>query len=362
MTQDIYFASGSFKDATHLYLNLNFEILNGCKFQCQGCHVEKNAQQPIEDFSIQKLDKLFDSFASEKYKLNFLFIGPTDFLSATNTATILGNSKIVNLFKKFKRISFQTTYLNISNAQEIADLLNKNFSDIELEIDILLEAGKIHDDRYLKRIEENKFQFTSMLHHKNIRTFALMNVYDYDMTSIPLMLKDYEQIHQKVKHLFEYTIDYNFSFMRSKDITREEFLKLSTRVKNLYNSSLDSRSIQQSLRFSFGKLKDTLLEKHLNFRNDKLYYSPLLYERFVTFHPSFEIPFVEFSASEYESFERELCLGQYANVSTKDECEHCPLLSACVERGVLSILDHFEISTCPVSKESYFKSSLVHSA
>ena len=354
MNLDKYYASGNLREASTFFLNMNFEILNGCKFKCQGCHVEKNAQNPIEDKEFAELNKVINSFKEGNYLPNFAFIGPTDFLAADNFSIIFNDQKFIDLFHKFRRISFQTTYLNIQNAEIITQSLKKHYSDMEIEIDIIIDPAKISDKRYLSIIEKNKKTFLDLMGMDNIRTFAIMNVYDYDNTKTPELLKTYDSIHQSVCHLFENTIDYNFSFMRSKDISKEEFVTLSSQVKDLFNTSMNSKTKNVSLRFSFGKLTDTLLEKHLNYRNGKLYYSPLLYERFVTFNEKFEIPFQDFTAKEFENFEYSAQLSQYEKVNDKEECESCPLLASCIERGILFLLDHFETTKCPVAKESFF--------
>lgn len=352
---DTYYASGNLREKSHFYLNVNFEVLNGCKFKCQGCHVEKNAQKPIQDTELSNLRTLLTSFKNSNYVPWIAFMGPTDVLSAENATSVLKTPEFIELLHLFKRISFQTTYLDVRKAEECANVLKDHYSDMELEIDIVIDAAKILDLRYLETVERNKNKFLSLIGRSDVKTFAIMNVYDYDQTKIPETLKNYNTIHTKVAHLFETTIDYNFSFMRSKDIVREEFIQLSSRVKNLYNTSLASEEKETSLKYAFGKLTDTLLEKHLNFRNGKLYYSPLLYERFVTFHEQFEVPFKTFAASEYERFEFEAQLKQYKHAPDKDECENCPLLASCVERGVLYLLDHFESKKCPVAKEAFLQ-------
>lgn len=354
MNLDKYYAAGNLREASTFFLNMNFEILNGCKFKCEGCHVEKNAQNPIQDIEFENLNKVIASFRSGNYLPNFAFIGPTDFLTADNFSVIFSDPKFIHLFHQFRRISFQTTYLNINNAESFSQILKTHYSDMEIEIDIIIDAGKIADKRYLGIIEKNKKTFLDFMGMDNIRTFAIMNVYDYNNTQIPELLKTYDSIHKSVCHLFENTIDYNFSFMRSKDISKEEFVSLSGNVKNLFNTSMASKTKEVSLRFSFGKLADSLLEKHLNYRNGNLYYSPLLYERFVTFNERFKIPFKDFTAKEFEDYEFNAQLSQYSKVENKEECANCPLLASCIERGILFLMDHFESTKCPVAKESFF--------
>ena len=181
-----------------------------------------------------------------------------------------------------------------------------------------------------------------------------MNVYNYDQTKIPQLLKDYDFMHKRVQHLFETTIDYNFSFGRSKDISNEEFLELSHRIKDLFNTSLCSDEKTEYLRFSFGKLTDSLIERQYNYRDGKLYYSPLLYERFVSFRDNFLVPMNNYNAEELENFEMMMQMNQYTTAVDKDECESCPFLASCVDRGIISLMDTFSTKKCLVAKNALF--------
>lgn len=351
---DAYLASRELKEASHFYLNINFEILNGCKFKCRGCHVEKNAQSPIDTKEFNNLSMLLRDFGNSLYLPFIAFVGPTDFLSADNFISSFTRPEVISLFHNFKRLSLQTTYLDISKAKEIAAILSEHYSDMEIEINIVVDPARIMEDGYLKIIESNKATFLSYLGLKDVRSFGIMNVYDYDDTKIPELLRDYDFMHNRVKHLFETTIDYNFSMGRSKDLSNEEFLELTFRIKNLFNSSIVSDDKAEYLRFSFGKLTDSLIERQYNYRNGKLYYSPLLYERFVTFKDEFEVPLLENKASEIEEFEMKVQLQQYEKATGMDECESCAFLGSCIDRGILFMMDTYKTKKCLVAKKALF--------
>lgn len=349
---DNYLASGRLADADHFVVNMNFEFLQGCPFHCRGCFVNKGQEKIFEDEDFNNLLELLSEMESSLYKPFIAFIGPTDFLVSENILSVLSDTKVQKIFHKFKRLSFQTTYLNIEKAVEIADLLNEYYVDNEIEINIVVDPARIMDDRYLKVIEENKIQFLAMLHQKTVRSFGIMNVYDYDKTKIANLLKDYEFMHKRVEHLFETTIDYNFSLGRKIDLTAEDFENAANRIKNLFNQSVVSSEKAQYLRFSFGKLTDSLIEKQYNYLNGKLFFSPLLYERFISFDPSFLIPVEKFSVEELELYENMKIAEQYSYASQMDECESCDFLGSCVDRGILFLMNKYGIKKCLVAKDA----------
>lgn len=354
---DAYLASGTLSSASHFYLNINFEVLNGCKLKCPGCHVDKNGQRAfsLEDF--ENFDHLMIDLQKSLYKPFIAFVGPTDFLSADNFIETFTDEDFKEIMHNFKRLSLQTTYLESKNMEAAAAVLREHYSDMEIEINLVVDPAKIMDDNYLAMIARNKGNFLSLMRRDDVRSFGIMNVYNYDQTKIPELLRDYDFMHGRVAHLFETTIDYNFSFGRNPEISNEEFIALTNRIKDLFNHSLSSEiSDDQTtyLRFSFGRLTDSLIERQYNYRNGKIYYSPLLYERFVSFRTDFEVPLVTFTAAEIEQFEMQVQMQQYSRAAEKDECEQCPFLASCIDRGILMLMDTFGSKSCLVAKKALF--------
>ncbi len=353
---DAYLASGELREADNFYLNFNFEVLNGCKLSCPGCFVEKKGQSAFSPEQAQQFAHLLGQLQSSLYVPFIAFVGPTDFLSAENFRDFFCDPHSKRVLKEFTRLSLQTTYLDMKNAPEVAAVLREHYGDMELEINIVVDPAKIMDDAYLATIERNKVKFLELLGTREVRTFGIMNVYDYDKTKISHLLQDYDFMHRRVSHLFETTIDYNFSFGRNPHISNEEFLSLCSRIKRLFDTAIASPDLSneksQYLRFSFGKLTDSLIERQYNYRNGKIYYSPLLYERFVSFRSEFEIPLSGFTREEVETFEERLLLEQYDFAPQTVECEHCPFLSSCVDRGILHMMRTFGTRECLVAKRA----------
>ena len=186
-----------------------------------------------------------------------------------------------------------------------------------------------------------------------VRSFGIMNVFNYDETKISYLLKNYDFLNKKVKHLFETTIDFNFSLGRKdEELTTQEFFDAASRIKRMFNDSIVSNEKGNYLRFSFGRLADSLIEKQYNWKNGEFYYSPLLYERYVSFIDKLKIPIDNFSSDEFEKYEENVQLQQYYNVHDKTECSDCPLLGSCVDRGILHLMDIHNIKDCLVAKRA----------
>jgi hypothetical protein len=352
---DAYLASGNLKDSNNFFFNLNFEFLNGCQFKCKGCHVNKEGSQTLTNDTYFQLKKIMESFSQSNYYKPFIaFIAPTDFLSATNTIEVLSDPKVIDILNYFKRISLQTTYLDIRKAKEISKILKKNYKNLELEINIIIEPQNIENEKYLSILKQNQDEVISLMKWPTkVRSFGIMNVFDYDTTKISELLKDYDYMHKRVKHLFETTIDFNFSLGRKDEkLDSQEFKKSAERIKKLFNDSIVSNEKANYLRFSFGRLNDSLIERQYNWKNGEFYYSPLLYERYVSFVNGLKMPIKEYDVNEFEKFEEQVLMSQYKNVGNKTECGDCHLLGSCVDRGILHLMDIHGIKDCLVAKNA----------
>lgn len=347
----------SLKLANSFYLNINFEILNGCKFKCKGCFVEKNAQTPFLQQNLEGLEQTLDSFSKNSYQPFLAFLGPTDFLVSSNLEVIFKNYEFVKLLKRFKRIVFQTTFADISNSELAIRILKEHFSEHELEINTVFEPFLINNKVAVEKILKNRKEFLTQLARDDVRSFTIFNVYNYEDAKQAHLLKDYEKMDTMVKDIFKTTIDYNFSSGRNKDLNGFDFLKLTDTAKNLFDSSIVDEESAKNLRFSFGKIHDSLLEVQLNYRGGAYYYSPLLYERFVSFNEDLKISEQELSSMAYEKYQRDITLEQYRYSAQTESCENCGFLGACVDRGILKLMKMYEVDECIVAKKAWERTS-----
>ena len=347
---DSYQTDKNLRDANSFFVNFNFEVLFGCTHSCKGCYVERYKQNGIEREDILKFHSLLDDFDNSLYKPFIAFIGPTDFMVSDNTLEWLADPDIVKMLNKFKRLSFLTTYLDVSKQQQLADILNTYYSDLEMEINILLEPEKINDEQYILAIQRNQIGFEGLLNHSEIRRFALFNTYSYDKSNMASLLTDYHSMHNKIGHLFDTTIDFNFGFGRRTVTSKKDFEDHVEAVSNCFDGSVNKETASY-IRFSFGKLTDSLVERQYNYRNGQFFYAPLLYERFVGFSKELQIPVKDWKAIEFENYEENIQISQYTNASDK-ECASCPYIASCIDRGILKLMDVYSIKDCVLAKKA----------
>lgn len=354
---DNFLTSVEREDAAGYHLSLNLELLRGCQFSCKGCAVSKYGSAPLTDqWSEQLLHWVNSTEKDGNYLPTVVFIGPTDFLSADNTLEVLQDPRVIQIVSRFKRLSLQTTCLDVSTAQEISRVLRQYYFHMELEVNILMEPEHVLTEKYLRTIKENRSKLYEIIDwHIPIKSFCIMNVYEYKNAKkddIAKLLNDYKEMHLRIKELFDTTIDFNFSMSRKTEHDNSAEVKQAIiTVTRMFDKSVN-HDTSQFIRFSFGKLTDSLIEKHFNFLNGKMYVSPLLYDRYAAFVPELQIPFVDFTVAESEAFEEKLQLEQYQNAHLKDECGSCRYLGSCTDRNILKIMDIYNIKNCIIARDA----------
>ena len=344
-------------EATQYHLSLNLEWLSGCQFSCKGCHVNKATGVPYTMTEYVKLNTWLSSMTYEgNYLPTIVFLGPVDFLVADNTYRLLKNELTWGTFSQFKRLSLQTTFLNMDRAYEIAQVLKQHYRNLELELNFIVEPEQINNEKYLNRIKENRDRMLDYLQwDKHIASFAIMNVYEYDRVKkndVKAILSDYQAMHAKIKEKFDSTIDFNFSMTRNPWWDNEDIKEAVQSVSRIFDGGVD-HEFNQTIRFSFGKLEDSAIEKHYNWHQGNLYVSPMIYERIASFNPKLRVPLGPLGGvRETEEFERRLLLDQYHNAETKTECNRCRYQASCIERNVLTFMDMHEIKDCIIARKA----------
>lgn len=348
-------SSVNIAEATGYHLSLSLEWLSGCQFNCKGCHVNKEGNGIV--YTTDQLNDLaawLESMVKEGgYTPTIVFLAPTDFLSAENTYSILSSAKAYGILSQFKRLSLQTTFLNLDNAERIANRLRNLYSHMELELNFIIEPEKVNNTKYLNLIRDNRQKFIEMLDwKKHIASFALMNVYEYDRvrnTSVKDILADYQALHTKMKEQFDSTIDFNFSLTRNPWWSNQDVQEAVQSVSRIFDEGVN-HEFNQTIRFSFGKLEDSSIEKHYNWHQGNLYISPMIYERIASFNDILKVPVKDVATTE--SHEQLLLIEQYHNADKKTDCGTCRYQASCIERNVLTFMDMYEIKDCIIARKA----------
>jgi hypothetical protein len=226
---------------------------------------------------------------------------------------------------------------------------------MELEINFLMEPEHVETEKYLMTIRNNRDKLFEILNWATpVKSFCIMNVYEYERVkkgNIQQLLNDYREMHSRIRHLFDTTIDFNFSMSRKTGVENKLVKDAIVRVTKMFDKSVN-QDTNQFIRFSFGKLTDCLIEKHYNWLNGEWFVSPLLYDRYAAFVPELKIPFTDYTVKETEAFEDKLLMDQYENAHTKTECGGCRYLGSCADRNILKVMDIYGVKDCIIARDA----------
>ena len=346
-------SSVNIAEATGYHLSLSLEWLHGCQFNCKGCHVNKGDAAYTSEQLYELGNWLISMWDIGGYLPTIVFLAPTDFLAADNIIDVLTNVETYSILRQFKRLSLQTTFLNIDRAEEIVKILKQSYSHMELELNFIIEPEKVNNEKYLNTIRDNREKFIKSLEwEKHIASFAIMNVYEYDRikkNDVKNILADYQQLHAKIMEKFGSTIDFNFSMTRNAWWSNQDIQEAVQSVSRIFDEGVN-HEFNQTIRFSFGKLEDSSIEKHYNWHQGDLYISPMIYERIASFNEVLKVPVRDVITTE--SHEQMLLIEQYQNADKKTKCGTCRYQASCIERNVLAFMDMHEIKDCIIASKA----------
>lgn len=330
------------------HLNFNLDVLYGCQFSCDGCHVDKTGQNNFVDGDVDRFIKLTKDFIQKSYIPSLLVVGPTDIFAAGNTKDILLNPKFQELASMYIRLTFNTTFIKIDN--EIIEILNKYYSNNEIEFKVVVEAMRVNNDAYLTNISQHKKETEELLNCKQMTIHPQFNLFNYKGTKMEQALSAYETLNERSYDYFDQGIDYVLSFSRTDHVDHSEKLEMLEWIKEMFNEHVRSDNTT-SIHFDAGNLTD--FEEHIfTYKSGEFYFSPKVYDEYVGFEDYFKMNIVEWTAQEFEDYETNLTISQYSTISNKP-CSDCRYAPVCVDRGMPFFMDYLGIDHCIVPRDAY---------
>lgn len=274
------------------------------------------------------LDIILNQFKSDAISPYIAFIGPTDFLSCDNGAEVLSDPNVIALLHHFTKISLQTTLLLFDKAEELANILKKHYSNLQIEINIVLEPTRIRQPSYRDKLKSRKKHFSKMLGRHDIESYGIINITDFKEHEISN--DHFKTLQDLSQFLITTGIDYNLSLARLPNIPTHIFEDYGLAVKKLHDNISYNPNIQEKvIPFS---------ERQYAYASGKIYLAPLFYEYIPTFHSDLLIGSTQELIQNFTAREEILIQKQIDIVSKQDECENCTLLNHCINRSVIHFM------------------------
>ena len=319
-----------------LGLNLFLEVLNSCSWNCPGCFVNKsNRAEEFLAADVERLSSLCDEYQAKGHPLQRLFVGPTDFLTATNFTELSQSKEFKHLANRFDILTMYSTLLgDIGNFRERFSKIKSVHPNIKVIVPVMAK-NVLEQSSYVERLKE--------------RLQLLKDEFGIDdiQFAFNLLPKD-NQSFLKISELFlaEFGIkpEYNLSFSRSLDLTsdREE---IYSKLQFVYNQ----------LDFSIGRdggAEETVEDwfvRILVYREGQLFHMPLLLDPYINFDSRF-VHTEDWNYEGLQKHESQLVLESYQSLDQLPECGTCEFLGLCSHLGINRLMMRMGEKRCIAPK------------
>tara|TARA_R110002072_G_scaffold64203_5_gene159730 strand:+ start:69106 stop:70179 length:1074 start_codon:yes stop_codon:yes gene_type:complete len=332
--------------------NFNLEVLQGCRWKCTGCYVNKDENVSFSPAGLDKFEALSKSIADSVFIPSILIIGPTDIFTANNSLDLLNNKKFLNISKMYERLAFNTTFEAIDD--ELLNIINQKYGHLEVEFRIVIDLPLFESDFHLEKVRNNFLLAKDKL--SNIDTIVIhpqLNLFNTSSEVLKEKLTDYLSINKRSYDFFDQGVDYAVSFGRREEISfnyqKKAFHLLKDCFEKLFTQNLNIKGVH----FDAARLED-INENIFSYKNEKLYYAPKLYDEYVNFYDRYFVDLKKWHIDELRLFQDDLTISQY-KISENLPCTDCDFLANCVNKGVVDFLDFMKMDECLFPRNAFQK-------
>ena len=312
----------SFNEGHEIKVQFNCEVLSGCEFKCKGCFVNKLGSN-IGSF--ERLNNAIDLFNSNGYRVSTINIGPTDLFGNNNVKELLKDETFRECLSKVTTIQFVTTLEKID--EEVIELLNSI-------------------------PKTNRFMYDCNI--------ALQPPVGWDMleSRIDLLNKFTDDLNYYLVYNMGNDDEYNSKVLEMSNIAKEKFdtiLTLNPSFFRASKASLQKHLINKWKNYDFSddlypktiidQAQGGSLELNYTYCNERFFWTPFVYDIALIGTSEFEIKDENDiqSWTEPKSFQ---FMKQLTYSSQTQNCSSCKNMMTCIDKGVLSYMEHHSILEC----------------
>jgi hypothetical protein len=327
-------------------LEITLDIFRGCGHSCSGCMINTSLGGDVND--IPELHALISEMVDVGYVAFDLGVGPTDYMSADNTAEVMDHPVFQEMAQKFHQVTFNAAFL-----EKDMEKYRSMCEDIDLALPgksirfLIPAAPPFFKTHKFGDMIESKLEFVKDNLHS-----AYLNEAGFVVNCTADTVGDDFEAMMNNGFDIEFPVDkddiLNIPYGRApvKDLmTAQHIKRMSHRITQFYSTlnGTDERRRNPDLCYHTGTMVNLL------YTGGKLYWVPFLKD---------DCAFLEdaFSVSKPWSMDNLLKTRQAALESALDylkdtPCMTCPYLSSCSEKGIINIMEHMQIRDCLVGLE-----------
>lgn len=327
-------------------LEITLDLFRGCGHHCAGCMIDKSLGGDVSD--IPDLLALIQEMTAAGYVAFDLGVGPTDYMTSTNTQEVMTNTVFRKMAQLFHQVTFNAAFLDTN-----LDNFGAMCGDIDLAcpekpIRFLIPAAPSHfkNEKFGLMIVE-KLNYIQ----ENLKV-ARLNEAGFVVTCTRETVDDRFEEYLANGFEIEFPVDKDdiltipYGRAPNRDLmVAQNVRRVSHRISSFYAglSGEDERRRNPDLHYDTGTMVNLL------YTGGKLYWVPFLKD---------DCPFLDddFVVSRPWTMENLLTVRNAARERSMEylegtECASCPHLSSCMEKGITNIMQKLSIKDCLVGLE-----------
>ena len=328
---------------------LVLDVLNGCKWNCPGCTVDRNSKN---SFTLERLEELRNLMLEEKDKgssLTHFEIGPVDFLSCSNFEDVMETGAAKDLVEAFEYVFLTSTLLSRGDIESRLDYTAEKFAGKKVYLFIPLELRRLKE----KRFGENLFSNLELFREKARGKFTLSKVYANALDIPYFSGLEYQEKLSLVRFMANdlgMKINFNYRLTSEESPQHYSYVSSSEFLPVLLKEVRELDALYEDI-----NLPDLLLDnkprRGLLFKDDELYWMPYLGKFTASVEPNFAVDFGKGKMEAVDFFETKLNSSQIAYLPKTSLCQNCDLMEVCLSRGILESMRVYKHFDCVVPEQ-----------
>ena len=320
--------------------NLTLEVLEGCGYNCRDCAVDKSTTlASMSEADAQDLSILVDDMIAKGFNPFEYTIAPTDLVTSDNGMAWLEHPLVAEFSEKFGSMVVSLTLLNDYGLQALADKVNVLAKGKKFRLVLPASLKNLHNPKYVAVLRKQIAYLKSLLTEtKFYRIYLAINMIT---ESAELFNADTTKFVKGLNLGVDTGIDFNFAHSRQG---------LGNLV--VYSAFInDTRHYFETLsKFTIPEEKVQVVPDpydglELLYRDGKLYYVPILVEKFPIFDDAFAIP-KPWTADAVIAFKENLYFQNLNDYAGHPTCGDCCFVDRCARGDTHTVMRHIREDSC----------------
>lgn len=327
-------------------LEITLDVFKGCANHCAGCMVDRDLGGSIEDVPL--LYALIKEMVEAGYVAFDLGIGPTDYMSADNVQEVMQNDVVREMAQQFHQVTFNAAFLSkdMNGYAKMCEEIDDAFPGKPIRF-LMPAAPDFFKTNKFGDMIVSKLNFV-----KDHLKVAYLNEAGFVVNCTHETVTENFDVNMCAGFDVEFPVDkddiLNIPYGRApnKDLMVAERIKrMSHRITQFYADLQgdDERRRNPDLHYDTGTMVNLL------YTDGKLYWVPFLKDDCAFLDEAFVIP-RPWTMSTLLKARGEALESSIAYVQGT-QCQNCPHLSSCAEKGITSIMKRMSIKDCLVGLE-----------